>query len=126
MRMQRITNVPDYLTDRGKEIYRSIAADLRDRGILHQADVPHIAAYASTMARFEEIQSQLLDSKIGIEDPNGKPIINPKVKASNQLLVVLNATAQKLGLTPYGRGISKRETKPDEEKESGLTALLGG
>lgn len=126
MLMLRVTNVPDYLTERGQEIFRLVAEDLKDRGILHKADVPLIAAYASTMARYEEIQWDLLNEEIGVNDPNGKPIINPKVKISNQLLGLLNATSQRLGLSPYGRGISKRETKPSEEPESGLKALLGG
>lgn len=123
-KISRVTSVPAYLTDRGEEIYRSIAADLINRGILYTADVPHLAAYASQMAKFEEVQEELLNEEIGIDTEKG-PVINPKIKLANQLLVVLNATAQKLGITPYGRGVSKRVTDPkDEKKQSPLLALL--
>ena len=112
-------HIPAYLTDRGIEIFKEVCLDFIHRGILHRADLAHIGAYASTLARYEEVQTELLKEEIGINDPNDKPIINPKVKLSNQLLVVLNQTAQKLGITPYGRGVSKRETKPKDESSAG-------
>lgn len=124
LKIVKIAHVPEYLDGRSDHIYRTICHDLISRGILYSADLPHIAAYAATMAKYEEMVKKLSDMELCINTKKG-PIVNPLIGKSAQLLVVLNATAQKLGITPYGRGVSKRETKPkDEENHGGLAAIL--
>lgn len=125
MKVEKLFWIPDYLSDRGEAIYREVCTDLRVRGILHRADLPVIGNYSAIMAQIEELLQELSTERFGIEKDNGDPIINPKFKLLNQLTGTSLTMAHRIGITPYGRGVTRRThpLKPEKKPGGGIRSL---
>lgn len=118
MKVEKLFWTPDYLSARGREIYKEVCTDLRTRGILHRADLPMIGNYAAIMDKLEELQGEVAGASFTEPTEKGS-IINPKFKLLQSLTGTSLTMAHRLGITPYGRGITRREHPLKAEKKTG-------
>lgn len=105
-------NPPRHLCARGKAVFKQLAKELYQAGILRKVDAPTLAEYCQAVADVERLT--LAIRKSGGEvilSRKGGPMHNPRVGYLKEARRTIRMFGAKLGLNPRDRSLIKAPPK---------------
>lgn len=118
---EKVTDVPDYLSELGKEYYSFIVNEMEVSGILSNLDIPIVVQMAETLAILRDCDEAIKNhGTFYMEDTKegSKLKPNPAVAVRNNTMNNFKQLATQLGMSPASRS-SLANMNLEKEKEDG-------
>lgn len=114
---EKVSDVPDYLSDLAKEYYKFIVDELEVSGILSNLDIPILVQTAETLAIIRECDEDIKENTMFAIDARGVRRRNPAVDIRSKALEQFKQLAIQLGMTPSSRASLAVQNLEKSEKE---------
>ena len=115
--LSRMPNVPDWLGDEGKRIWREQGANLLKAGLLSDSDIIAFSRYCQYAGLFERLMRELSTDDLVLVLPNAITTPNPKFKMALDCQNQADKIGRQFGLSPATRKNlpQPREAEPESE-----------
>lgn len=121
----KVDDVPDYLSDLGKEYYTFIVSELKVSGILSNLDIPILAETAETLAIVQSCDKDIKQNGMFIYNSKGEKKKNPAVDVRIKSLDQFKLLAVQLGMTPSSRAsLAVKNLEKAEKEQDPLSKIL--
>lgn len=127
-KITKIPKAPDYMCEMGRKVYKIVAQQLSDKGILDVVNINAVMMYANEFGKYIEAEKKLSDPDEGgrivkeVSDKGAvKYVRNPLDKAASEYLSNAKMWAVELGITPASASKVRTENKNEDDP---LGALL--
>lgn len=126
---EKVTDVPDYLSDLGKEYYKFIVNEMEVSGILSNLDIPIVVQMSETLAIIRTCDADIQEHSLFVEEPdrNGRIIRkkNPAVDVRDKSLNQFKQLATQLGMSPASRSsLASLNIEKKKEEEDPILKIL--
>ncbi len=117
---------PDWLSDRGKQVWREIAPDLVARNVLTAADQPALGLLCQSWDDFHQHSAEIQNSGHSGFTDKGYEYTRPAVQLKAKAMDLIIRLSQRFGLTPMDRvGLGGAEKKGSKNPNNPLEDELG-
>lgn len=128
-RSEMVTDVPENLSDLGKEYYSFIVNQMEVSGILKNLDIPIVSIASETLAIIEKCDQEIREYGLFYEEPdrNGRMIRkkNPAVDVRNKSVSEFKIIGTQLGMSPSSRtALAEMQIEKEEEQGDKLAQIL--
>ena len=115
--LSRMPNVPDWLGDEGKRIWREQGANLIKVRLLTESDIFTFSRYCQYAGLFERLMKELSTDDLVLVLPNAITTPNPKFKMALDCQNQADRIGRQFGLSPATRKNvpQPREAEPEDE-----------
>jgi P27 family predicted phage terminase small subunit len=120
--LSRMPNVPDWLGDEGKRIWREQGANLLKSGLLTESDIVAFSRYCQYAGLFERLMRELSTDDLVLTLPNAITTPNPKFKMALDCQNQADKLGKQFGLSPATR--KNVPTPPEPEEENAFDKFL--
>lgn len=122
---EKVSDVPDYLSDLGKSYYTFMVSELEISGILSNLDIPILAETAETLAIIQNCDADIIKEGMFIYDDRGNKKKNPAVDVRIKSLDQFKQLAIQLGMTPSSRAsLAVQNLEKAEKEQDPLSQIL--
>lgn len=126
---EKVSDVPDYLSDLGKEYYSFITKEMEVSGVLKNLDIPIVVQISETLAMIRECDLDINKDGLFYMEPdrNGRDIKkkNPAVDIRDKSVSQFKQLATQLGMTPASRSnLASLNIEKQKEEEDPLAKIL--
>jgi P27 family predicted phage terminase small subunit len=94
---------PSWLSPDAKRVFKRTATQLRLMGILFEADIDLITAYANAVVNYQKATEVVDQDGILVEGRRDGLVSNPAVRIQRDAATLIRMLASELGLTPSSR-----------------------
>ena len=112
---------PTWLSTDGKKIWRRVAKQLKEMGMLFEADQDVICAYVQAVITHQEASKVVAKEGIVVAGRRDEFVKNPALQVVRDNATLIRMLAGELGLTPAARA---RLKSPDNEGVQDLDRFL--
>lgn len=106
-------NVPEWIGDEGKRIWREQGANLLKSGFLTESDIVAFSRYCQYAGLFERLMRELSTDELVLTLPNAITTPNPKFKMALDCQNQADKLGKQFGLSPATR----KNVPPPKEAE---------
>lgn len=126
---EKVSDVPDYLSELGKEYYMFITEEMEVSGVLKNLDIPVVVQISETLAMIRECDADIIEDGLFYMEPdrNGRKIKkkNPAVDIRDKSVSQFKQLATQLGMTPASRSnLASLNLEKQKEEEDPLAKIL--
>ena len=111
--LSRMPNVPEWIGDEGKRIWREQGANLLKSGLLTESDMVAFSRYCQYAGLFERLMRELSTDELVLTLPNAITTPNPKFKMALDCQNQADKLGKQFGLSPATR----KKVPPPQEGE---------
>lgn len=95
--------MPDWLSPEAQKHWPTVADQLRSAGLLTVLDVPALAVYCETFARWKQAAEQVARYGPVVKGPAGRPVKSPFLTIAHRSQEQLMRLLAEFGMTPSSR-----------------------
>lgn len=108
-------DIPAYLSDRAREHWHLVAAQLREAKLLGRVDAHALGLYCEAFARYTDANAKIAKSGPVVVAPSGFPVQSPYLAIANKAHEQMCKLLIEFGMTPSSRSrVSKVESGEDD------------
>lgn len=126
---EKVSDVPDYLSELGQEYYKFITEEMEVSGVLKNLDIPVVVQISETLAMIRQCDEDIIRDGLFYMEPdrNGRDIKkkNPAVDVRDKSVSQFKQLATQLGMTPASRSnLASLNLEKQKEEEDPLLEVL--
>ena len=119
--LHEIPDPPPYLSEAGRKVYFTTAAELQELGLLNAQNFSLFVGYCIQLSTYFHAREELAKSPLIIKSSLGEPRANPYIKIANDSLMTALKIGAEFGITPATAGkVSTSKIKTTDPKQAKL------
>jgi P27 family predicted phage terminase small subunit len=112
---------PEYLSEEAKTVWRVVAPQLLEHGLLTEMDEPLLTAYCEAVVTHRMATEEVRANGITVTGVRGGLVKNPACTVADEAAKAVRSFAMEFGLTPASRPRLKSETPLTDETDEFFT-----